>query len=157
MHNVQRTILAQQLLGLRTSRTMRQIDFGYAGQPLEIVMACIAKVCCAETEKHGNGATVPTLVLQEIRSMLGTHLGTGHIRASSAHQFLGVEFVAHFSVATRFSAVVSFVAFEADIVGVTVHGVSGQILCVGCFVLAFVFKSVQCKCSSVNESVERER
>lgn len=126
MHHVQRTIVAGQLLGLRSGRTVRQLRPRYAGQPLEVIVARVAEVRRAEAEEHGDGAAVAALVLQKVGAVLGAHLGTGDVRAAAADQLLGVEFVAGLGVAARLAAVVGLVALEADVVGVPVHGVGGR-------------------------------
>ena len=56
------------------------------GHSLELVVAEITKVGCPKTEENCHGATIATLVLQEVCSVFGTHLSTGDIGAASTHQ-----------------------------------------------------------------------
>lgn len=53
---------------------MGQLSLGYGRDSLEVVMAGVTEVGGTEAEKYSHRATVATLVFQEIRPMLWTHL-----------------------------------------------------------------------------------
>lgn len=127
MDDVQRTIVAGQLFGLRSGRTVRQLGARYVGQALEIVVACVAKVRCAKAEEDGDRAAVAAFVLEEIGAVLGAHLGASDVRAAAADELLRVEAIAGLGVAARLAAVVGFRALEADVVGVALHRVGGGV------------------------------
>lgn len=72
-------------------------------------MTSIAEVGGAEAEEDSDGAAVPALVLKEVSTVLGAHLGTGDIRARPAHQLPGVVLIPQSSlhVTSCLSTVVS--------------------------------------------------
>lgn len=142
MHNVQWTVFANHLLRLRSGWASRQIRLGDGGQPLEVVVARVTKVRCAETEEDGHRTTIPALVLEEIGAVFGARLGARNVRTGAANQLLWVEFVAGLRVASGLAAVVSFVAFEAHVVSVSFHGVRGEILFVGRLNVTLVLETV---------------
>lgn len=127
MHYVQRTFVAQQLLGLRSGWALGQLDLGYIGQSLEIVVAGVTEVCGSKAEEYRHRAAVAALVLQEIGAMLRTHLCPGHIRATAADQLLRIELLANFRVTARLAAVVRFLAFKAHIIGISIHCQLGHV------------------------------
>ena len=86
--HVQRALLPSKLDGLRADRTLRQFGLGHVRDPLEVVVAGVAEVSSAEAEEDGDGATVPTLVLQIVGPVLWAHLGARHIGAAAADEFL---------------------------------------------------------------------
>lgn len=129
MNHMQRTIIAQQLFGLRSGRTMWQFGARNICQTLEVIVTCVAKMRRAKAKEDGHRTAISTLVLQEIGAMFGAHLRTSHIRAAAANQFLGVEFIAGLRITTCLAAVVGFFAFKADVVGVPVHRVGRRITC----------------------------
>lgn len=106
-------------------------------------MAGVAKVCGAEAEKHRHRATVATFVFEKIGAMLGTHLGTRHIRTTAADQFLRIEFLADFGVTTRFAAIIGLLALIAHIIGVAIHSQVGHILGVGILDDTLVFQTTK--------------
>lgn len=57
-----------------TGRTVGQLSLGYRCDSLEVIMAGVTEVGGTEAEKDSDRATVATLVFQEIRPMLWTHL-----------------------------------------------------------------------------------
>ena len=85
MRHVQGTFFTLKLDTFGSHWTLRQFVFGNIGYTLEVIMAGIAKMGSAETEKHCHTATVSALVLQVVGPVFGTHLGTGHITASSTN------------------------------------------------------------------------
>ncbi len=67
MLDVQRALLALQLLALWSDGALRQIRLGQVGHALEVVVAGVAEVCGAEAEEDGHGAAVAALVLLQKR------------------------------------------------------------------------------------------
>ena len=57
-----------------TGRAVRQAGLGDVGDTLKVVMALVTEVGGAKAEEDGHRTTVATLVLQEVRTMLWTHL-----------------------------------------------------------------------------------
>lgn len=78
--------------------------------------------------------------------MLGTHLGTRHIRTATADQFLRIKFLANFGITTRLPAIIGLLALVAHIVGVTIHGQVGDILGVGILDDTLVFQTAKLTC-----------
>lgn len=57
-----------------TGRAVRQAGLGDVGDALKVVMALVTEVGGAKAEEDGHRTTVATLVLQEVGTMLWTHL-----------------------------------------------------------------------------------
>lgn len=74
MYNVQWTFVADQLRRFRSRRTLGQFYFRYVCQTLEVIVACITKVCRTEAKEHRHRAAIATFVLEKVAAMLGTHL-----------------------------------------------------------------------------------
>lgn len=114
-----------------TSRTRGQLAFGYIGDALKIVVAGVAEVGCTEAEEDSRRATVTTLVLEKVSSMLWTHLSPCHVAAATTNELGGVERVtAELGIAPSFAAVISLLTFVAHIVSVTIHCIRRWILIV---------------------------
>jgi hypothetical protein len=69
-------------------------------------MASIAEMSGPKTEEHSNGATVAALVLQKVRAMLRTHLGSGNITASPTYQLCWVILLSHFCITACLSSII---------------------------------------------------
>lgn len=74
MLDVQRALRSLKGLCTRPNRALGQLALGQAGQPLEVVVAGVAKVGGAETEVDGHRTAVAALVLKEVAAVLGADL-----------------------------------------------------------------------------------
>jgi len=92
-------------------------------------MARVAKMRGAEAKENSDGAAVTAFVLQEVCSVLRTHLGSGDVRASAANKLGGVVIRVHacLQVAPSLTAVISLVTLEANVIGVAVHGITCRV------------------------------
>jgi len=130
VQHMQGALLPLQLDTLGTSGTVGQVDLGNGRDPLELFMAKVTEVGGAETEEHCHRATIAALILQEVSPMLGTHLGPGHIGASTTHQLRGVKVVPapHGLITAGLSPIVGLPTLGTDIVGVSLHGMACRVL-----------------------------
>ena len=89
-------------------------------------MTRVAEMGGAEAEEDGDGAAISTFIFQEIRSVFGTHLSPRDVGARAANQLGRVEVGVDPSlqITTSLATVIRFVAFEADVVRVSVHRVT---------------------------------
>ena len=74
---MQRALCPLQGLGTRANGTLGQLRLGHACQSLEVIVTGVAEVGGAKAEVDSHRAAVATLVLEEVRAMLGTHLWAG--------------------------------------------------------------------------------
>lgn len=124
------TLLTLKLFPPRSGRTVGQLSLGYRCDSLEVIMAGVTEVGGTEAEKDSDRATVATLVFQEIRPMLWTHLGPRDVRAPPTHQLPGVIVLSHpyLVITAGLTSIISLFAFVADIVGISVHGKPSRVL-----------------------------
>lgn len=78
-------------------------------------------MCGAEAKENRHRTTITTFIFQEIGAMFRTHLCSGHVRATAAHQLLRIEFLTDFSITTCLTAVVRLLTLETHIVGIAIH------------------------------------
>lgn len=130
MHHMQRALVAQQLLSLWPGGALGQLVLWYIRESLEIIVACVAKVCGAKAKEHRHGAAVAAFVFQEISAMFGAHLGACNVRTAAADKLLGIELLTHFRIAASLATIVRLLALEAHIVRIAIHGNLGDILAV---------------------------
>jgi hypothetical protein len=88
---------------------VRKIALADVSNSLEIVVASVAEMRRPEAEKNGHRTAVTAFVLEEISSVLGTHLRSGHIRAAPAHELCRVVVVSLSSlgVTTSLTSIIS--------------------------------------------------
>lgn len=139
MDDMKGTLVAQQLFGLGPGGALGQLDLGYVGQALKVIVARIAKVGGAKAKEHRHRAAVAAFVFEKIGAMFGAHLGARHIRAAAADELLGIEFFANFRIAARLAAIVGLLAFEAYVIRITIHCQLCHILVVRILDHALVF------------------
>lgn len=152
MLDMQRTLVSFELFQAWTSRTVREIFLGRRLAALVLVMARIAKVRRAKTEKHSHAAAVATLVLQKLLAMLATNLGSTTTSTEWAHELGRVKFSrAAPSLARSCATKVRLLALEAGEVGVLGHGISGTrvLVITGVILLAVILKPHQCLASNL--------
>ena len=96
---------------------------------LKIVVARVAEVRGAEAEENGDGAAITTFVLQKVRAVFRAHLGPGDVGTAAADELgrVVIRIHARLEVASSLTAVISLVAFEANVVGVAMHSVTSRI------------------------------
>lgn len=92
-----------------TCWTAWQVLLWYGCHSLELFMAWIAEVSGAEAEKDGHRAAVATLVLEEVSSMLCTHLSPRHIRATTTDKLRWIKVIptSYSFITSRFTTIVS--------------------------------------------------
>ena len=92
------TLLPLQWLGSWTHGTLGQVRLRHAGEPGKVVVTGCAEVGGTKAEVDGNRAAVAALVLEEVSTMLGTHLQGGRGRQESVTPVttLALVSVAHY-------------------------------------------------------------
>lgn len=59
--------------------------FGNTGDPLEVIVTGVTKMCRAEAEKDSGGAAITALVFEEVGAVPGTHLSSRNIATTAAN------------------------------------------------------------------------
>jgi hypothetical protein len=74
MNDMKWTFFAHQLRGFGTSGTFWQFHFWNVGEPLKVIVACVAEVSGAEAEKHCHRTAIAAFILEEIHTVFWAHL-----------------------------------------------------------------------------------
>lgn len=92
-------------------------------------MARLAKVRSSKAEKYCHRTAVSAFILEEICPVLRAHLCPRYVATTAAYQFSRIErFPTQLCVATRFTTIISLLAFVTHIIRVSFHGVRSRIL-----------------------------
>ena len=124
---------------LSNYRAFGQILLRHAGQATVVIVARVAEMRGAETEKHGDRTTKLAFIFEEICTMFQTFLQFAPTANTlSAKQLLGIERVVAARHQTGFqTAKVGFLAFEAGIVCIIVEREDGARI-LGCTCQGFL-------------------
>lgn len=77
------------------------------GDTLKVIVASVAKVRRSEAEEHGYRTAITALVLEQVGSVFGAHLSSGHVATPTANQFFRIVIgPTHIQLAPSFTAVI---------------------------------------------------